>query len=645
MILRLLAVALVAGLLSFAAAPTIAQEAPRAGQYQNFRVAIYVVVGSTRRLADRAVFDREFERVMRQVPFDKVYLESYRNHQFATDEELTAVAGYFRERGILVEGGITPAAGGQGGQFGTFDYENPTDMAECRRAAEQAARHFDHFILDDFFFYNSKTDLDIAARGERSWTQYRLETMRRASRECVLDPARAVNPDVQVTIKYPNWYEHFHGTGFDLAEQPAMFAAIYTGTETRDPHITDQLLQQYESYSIFRYFSNIAPGRNLGGWVDTFDTQYVDRYAEQLWLTMFAKAPEITLFNWAGMAGETPLAPGTRPWRNRPTSFRWADMTRAYRSVGEGDPGPGWGAAAGYSLRQIDAAVAHLGHPVGIAAYRPPYGVGEDFLHNYLGNIGIPIEMSASFPTEARTVLLTEGASVDPEIVTRIHEALSAGHNVVITSGFLAAMQDRGIDSIVELDVTGRVAAIDRFIDGYGAGAGTSLNSASGDDPAVLFPEIRFYTNDSWPIVRGVANARGFPIMLMNRYSRGIVFVLNIPDNPSDLYNLPQPLLTRLRHYVQGDFPIRLDAPALVSLFAYDNDTFIVHSFRDAPTDVSVAVSGEGLRLTNALTGAEIAALPPPPAVQNWRSIPEAPRMTFPLRLEPHSYQVLRITR
>ena len=33
---------------------------------------------------------------------------------------------------------------------------------------------------------------------------------------------------------------------------------------------------------------------------------------------------------------------------------------------------------------------------------------------------------------------------------------------------------------------------------------------------------IRFYTNDAWKILRGVAEARGFPLMLMNRYSRGI---------------------------------------------------------------------------------------------------------------------------
>ena len=192
--------------------------APR-GHYQNFHVAIYVVVGSTRRLADRAVFDQEFARAMRQAPFDKVYLEVYRDRNFATDQEIQAVKSYFTERGVAVAGGVTPAAGGQGGQFGTFDYEIPADVAECRRAVELAARHFDEVILDDFFFYTSKSDADIAARGRRSWTQYRLDTMRRASRECVLDPARRANPNVRVIIKYPNWYEHFQGTGYDLERQ------------------------------------------------------------------------------------------------------------------------------------------------------------------------------------------------------------------------------------------------------------------------------------------------------------------------------------------------------------------------------------------------------------------------------------------
>ncbi|MES1197151.1 MAG: hypothetical protein ABUL55_00870, partial [Pseudomonadota bacterium] len=579
-------------------------------------------------------------RVWSQVHFDHVYLEPYRGRQFATDAEVSAVKGYFEAHGIQVDGGVTLDAGQSGGQFNTFDYENPADMAECQRAIEIAARHFDHIILDDFFFYNTKSDADIAARGDRSWTQYRLARMRQVSRECVLDTARRVNPRARVTIKYPNWYEHFQGNGFDLEQQAHLFDGIYTGTETRDPYVTDQLLQQYESYEIIRYFDNIRPdGGNGGGWVDTFSTEYVDRYAEQLWDTLFAKAPEITLFNWAPMADPHAIEPGTRPWSSRPTSFNWNEMTRAYHSAGAGDPGPGWGKAAGYSLEQIDRVLGALGHPIGIASYKPYHSSGEDYLQNYLGNIGIPIEMTPTYPTDAQTMLLTEEAAADPNLIAHIEQSLTAGHNVVITSGLLTQLQSRNFDRVLEANTTGRVAAIDRFIDGYGAGSGTSLNSADGHDPAVLFPELHFYTNDAWPILRGVAGAKGFPIMVMNRYSRGVLYVLAIPDNVSDLYNLPQPLLGRIRQYVQGDFPVRLDAPALVSLFAYDNGAFVVESFRDQPVDVKISVAGEGVRLSTVGSSQTLAADPPVVHPPNWRSVPEAPRTVFTIHLEPHSYQ------
>src|SRR4051794_15224502 len=309
-----------------------------AGAYRNFRAAIYIPVGGTKKLADPATFERQFARVSSQLKFDKVYIEAYRNRLFATDSELDTVKREFQAKGIQTSGGITLAAGGSGGQFGTFDYENPADRAECERAVRLIARHFDEVILDDFFFYTSKSDADIAAKGNRSWTDYRIDKMREASRDLVLGPAKQENPRVRVIIKYPNWYEHFHGLGYDLAEQPRMFDGIYTGTETRDPVITDQLLQQYESYEIYRYLSNVRPGANLGGWVDTYSIRSIDRYAEQLWDGLFAKAPEIMLFNRSPMAEARPATAGTRPWAKQATSFRWPVA------------GGGWASAANEAL-------------------------------------------------------------------------------------------------------------------------------------------------------------------------------------------------------------------------------------------------------------------------------------------------------
>jgi hypothetical protein len=553
-----------------------------AAAYKNFRVAIYIPVNSTKRLANPAAFEREFARVSSQLKFDKVYIEAYRNREFATDAELDTVKREFQAKGIQTSGGVTLAAGGwPGGQFGTFDYENPTDRAECERASRLAARHFDEVILDDFFFYTMKSDADIAAKGTRSWTQYRLDKMREASRNLVLGPAKQENPRVRMIIKYPNWYEHFHGLGYDLAVEAHMFDAIYTGTETRDPVITDQLLQQYESYEIVRYFSNIRPGANLGGWVDTYSIRSIDRYAEQLWDTLFAKAPEQTLFEWSAMASERPATPGERPWAKQKTSFRWPIAA-----------GNGWAAAANEALHIADAVVGDLGNPVGVASYRPPHATGEDFLHNYIGNLGVPIELYPQYPASAHTILLTQAAATDPQIVAKIDASLHGGANVIVTSGFLEAMQGRGFDQLAEWKTTGHTIAIDTYFDGFGAGNGTELKE-SGKTKPVLFPEVRFYTNDSWGIIRGVAAAKGFPIILMNHYSKGTLYLWTMPENFGDLYSLPQPMVTRIKQYLFGDLPVQIDAPDHVALFTYDNGAFIVENFRDDAATVRVSRNGQ----------------------------------------------------
>jgi hypothetical protein len=555
-----------------------------AQSYKNFRAAIYITVGDTKRLADPATFNRDFQRVSSQLKFDKVYIEAYRNHLFATDSELDAVKREFKAKGIQTSGGITLAAGGAGGQFGTFDYENPADRAECERAVRLIARHFDEVILDDFFFYTSKSDADIAAKGNRSWTDYRVDKMREASRDLVLGPAKQENPRVRVIIKYPNWYEHFHGLGYDLADEAHMFDAIYTGTETRDPIVTDQLLQQYESYEIYRYLSNVRPGANLGAWVDTFGTRAIDRYAEQLWDGLFAKAPEQMLFNWHPMAEQAPADVGARPWANQATSFKWPIAA-----------GNGWASAANEALHVVDGVLGQLGKPVGIASYRPPHATGEDFLHNYIGNLGVPIELYPEYPATAHTILLTEGAASDPAIIGKIKRSLEGGANVIVTSGFLEATQDHGFKDLAEWQATSHVIAIDQYFVGFGAGNGTELKERGKTRP-VLFPEVRFYTNDSWGIIRGVAAAKGFPIVLMNHYSQGTLYLWTMPENLGDLYNLPQAMITRLKQFLFGNSPVTIDAPDHVALFTYDNGAFVIENFRDDSASVGILRKGQAAK-------------------------------------------------
>ena len=184
----------------------------RAGNYTNFDVAIYIPVGAVRSFEDREILTNDWNRINCQLKVDKVYIEVQRNRQLASDELLERVKNFFLDRGVRVAGGMALSDGGFG-QFRSFCYTDPRDREFIKGAVELAARHFDEIIQDDFFFVSTKNDSDIAAKGKRSWTGFRLDLMRDAARNLLVKPARAVNPGVKMTIKFPNWYEHFQGSG------------------------------------------------------------------------------------------------------------------------------------------------------------------------------------------------------------------------------------------------------------------------------------------------------------------------------------------------------------------------------------------------------------------------------------------------
>ena len=610
------------------------------GHYKNFAVSIYIPVGIVNKFAEPGRLESEWQRISSQVNVDKVYIESQRSRELASDELLDTVKKFFVDRGVRVAGGITYSDVPDGWQFRSFCYTNPADREFIKKATEQLARHFDEIILDDFYFVTTKNESDIQAKGGRSWTQFRLDLLNDAARKLIVGPAKTVNPNVKVIIKYPNWYEHFAGLGFDLDQGPKIFDGIYTGTETRDPKGTNQFLQQYESYQIIRYMDNIAPGRNGGGWVDTYGVTDVDRYAEQLWDTLFAKAKEMTLFQWSDLL--KPADPGSREaWQFAAPSFDYQQMLK---HVKDGDTSPATMArVAGYALDQVDQVIGQLGKPIGIKSYRPPHATGEDFLHNYLGLIGIPVDLYPAFPVDASVVLLTEDAKNDAKIVERIKKHLRAGNNIVMTSGLFEALQGKGIEDIVEMKITGR-----RFIaDGYATGFApidrqALSNRLTGAAPA-LYPQIDFHTNDAWALVNGMSDGVGYPLLLVDRYGEhGHLFVWTIPDNFHNLYQLPVAVTAAIKNVIMNGFPARLDGPAQISLFAYDNKTLIVQSFLNEPTKVKVSTLGLDMHLRDLVSGEVInGQLPVKP--QGFRQQATEDRISFEVSLTPHSYRAFII--
>jgi hypothetical protein len=625
---------LVPAFISLAAVPPPAHD--------QFRVAVYIPVGVVERMKDPAFLRKSWDELSSQVKVDKVYIESYRSDVIADDALLETVKAFFTAQGVEVAGGIAYAAGGdtagftanevESGQFISFCYTDPKQRDYVKHVSEVTARHFDEIMLDDFFFNNTKRGSDIAAKGNDSWSAFRLRLMDEVSRDLVIGPARAVNPKVKIIIKFPNWYEHFQANGYDLDQEPRLFDGIYTGTETRDPVDNDQHLQQYESYQIVRYFDNISPRGNGGGWVDVYGTRYLDRYAEQLWDTMLAKAPQIVLFQYSDLL-RAPELGDRKAWSALDTSFNLAGLDKWHAASGSSAP-TNYASVAGYSLAKVNEVLGKLGNPIALASYKPYQSTGEDFLHNYLGMIGIPIDLHPEFPSDAKTILLTESAKFDAAIVDKIKAHLERGGNIVITSGLLNALQDKGLAQIADLHATGNILNVEEYWGGYGAGSGANLGATS----ELLVPEIAFQTNDAWPIVRGTANGRGAPLLIMDRYSKGILYVLTIPENPNDLYSLPQAVLTQIKRYLLDGFPAEIDAPSKVSLFAYDNRTFVVESYLDTPTQVTVSTPSASGRLRNLATDELVDGKVPASPTNQRRRAPQPPHTEFHIELLPHSF-------
>jgi len=601
------------------------------GNYKNFIVSVYIRAYEVKQMNNLKKLDSVWTLISNQVKVDKVYLEIHRDSITVDDKTIETAKKFFHDKGIKTAGGITYTKN-EGNRFQTFCYVTPKERKEAKELAELTAKHFDEFILDDFFFTNCKNEDCIKAKGDMSWTDFRLKLMTDAAKELVVGPAKAVNPKVKVVIKFPNWYEHFQGLGFNLQDEPKIFDGIYTGTETRDPEFTDQHLQQYESFLIFRYFENIKPGGNGGGWVDPFGIYYMDRYAEELRLTLFAKAPEITLFDFRSI--QLPISKNMRAsWQSQNTSFNFDEMMKPLKSEPSDEPKI-IARAAGYTFDQVDKFIGKLGNPVGIKSYKPYNSMGEDFLQNYFGMIGIPMDIVPEFPTDTKMVILTGSAKFDPDIVNKIKGQLVAGKNVTITSGLLKALQGKGIEDIAELQYLNRKSLVKDF---KTSRIGNTLYSSK---EKILIPQIQYLTNDTWEEISGLNSGLGWPILLSASYAKGTLYVLTIPDNFADLYNLPPEVLNRIRQILTGGINLRLECSSKVSLIVYDNNTFIIESFLPEETEVKVDVGNKSAKVTDLLSGEEISTQPVKTS-NIWRRVSK-PESSFEIKIKPHSYRVFK---
>jgi hypothetical protein len=276
----------------------------------------------------------------------------------------------------------------------------------------------------------------------------------------------------------------------------------------------------------------------------------------------------------------------------------------------------------GYHLDRIDAFLGKLGTPIGVKSYKPYNSSGEDFLQNFIGMLGIPMDITPEFPTDEKMIFLTEQAKYDKTIVDKIKQQLINSKDVVITSGLYRALQSKGIEDIVELECTDKKVMTHQF---------SIWSEVYLSEKDILLPQMKYATNDSWELISAMDSGLGYPLLHQADYGKAKLYVLVIPDNFGELYELPKEVLTSIRQVLMKNLFVYTDSPANVSLFAYDNNSFILQSFNDRNLMVKIFVDKKFKKIADLEMNRDMDL-----REENDKAV----FMTF---LEPHGYKVYQV--
>jgi len=542
--------------------------------YKNFKTAIYCTTHDIMNISSLKTFSEQMDNILKHMHIDKMYLDTVRSEEMVDESKIRGIRQYYESRGIKTAGGITLNALFNG-DFKSFCYSEQEYIDKVKKIITFTADLFDEIILDDFFFTNCKCENCISKKGDRSWTDFRLSQHEVVSR-IILDTAKNINPNINMIIKYPNWYEDYQTTGYNLEKSSQIFDETYTGTEVRDSKHTQQNLQPYLSYFLMRYLENVKPGKNGGGWFDTLDCVYnPNRFIEQINLTLLSKAKEATVFSLGSL-------------------LYYHDLFIPI---------------AGHVYKKMDNVLGKLGECTGISCYKPYHSQGEDYLHNFIGMIGLPLEPKPYFDTSSKTILLTESSSYDDVLMAKAKKHLINGNNIIVTSGLIKKLSSDdccSIHELIEIDYSDKKILVDTIA--YKKDV-CSYSNYERINKNILLPQLKYSTNDVWEEVCGISEELSYPILLKAQYGSETIFILTVPDNFSDLYLIPQGAINYMRDLFMDDFKIKLHCPAKISLFLYNNNTFSIQSFLNHKSYVDVVIEGENKTVTDIITNKEVTGI------------------------------------
>ena len=252
----------------------------------DLRFSSYITAHSIRDHLSTMEGRREALSLFRCNGITKAYVEVYRGGLTIDKQVLIDVKEFFEKNNIDVVGGIATVPGKDFGvrqeaPLGWFNWQNQKTQDDLKEVMLMSAEVFDEFIIDDFLCTGDTSAESKSAKGDRSWSQYRMDLLSDLSSKLFIDPAKQVNQNITMIIKYPQWYDRFHLFGYDVVREPAVFDKVWVGTESRGQYTQRYgFVQPYEGFVNFRWLASLSQGKISGAWFDHGDCD-ADDFIEQ----------------------------------------------------------------------------------------------------------------------------------------------------------------------------------------------------------------------------------------------------------------------------------------------------------------------------------------------------------------------------
>lgn len=363
----------------------------------------------------------------RETGLTRVFIESFRGAYYADKETMIRARDRFRMEGFDVAGCVTPVNVGKGtvGGWGLVAcYTSESTVKEFEKIFRYTASVFDLIMIDDFLFTECTCEDCIAARGDKTWSQFRCDHLVEFSREHIIKPAKAANPNAKIIIKYPLWYDSFHERGYEVVRQSNDYDFTWVGTETRDYDydVSPGGEVQYNAFYIMRWLDGISPGKAGGGWIDALGTT-PKFYVEQARQTVLGNGKEVMLFHYGSLLTEsnkysgkpgTPIADVNALKKEIPLLFELARLIKDKPLKG-----------------------------IYLPKLPNSENVSERYIFSFFGMLGLPLVPGHELTSSHGSVIYTTHALKEAGFSCKLGSILNSGKQVLITEELAKRLSDQ----------------------------------------------------------------------------------------------------------------------------------------------------------------------------------------------------------